>query len=110
MKPKTSNWSKDDYLAFLLLYMAEVDLETHRKELLYIANEIGVARLHEIEPQVEKCNDYQCIEIITELRDRYYPGEKGKDELLEEVRQLCNADGQYTEMEQAASMYLKKLL
>ncbi|MBP6185605.1 MAG: TerB family tellurite resistance protein [Saprospiraceae bacterium] len=97
---QTDHWDKRDYLAFVLLYLAGTDGVLEAEELRYIAARLGKDHLDHIQLVSADCNDIQCLEVMKELRPRFYPGEIGLESLKMEMHELCTADGRYSQMEE----------
>lgn len=99
MERQTQDWDKRDYLAFVLLYLAESDGELQEDELRYIAARLGKEHLEHIRETSASCNDIQCLEWMQALRRRFYPGELGLESLKLEMQELCRADGRFSPLE-----------
>lgn len=101
MSIDTNHWDKQDFLAFILLYLAEADGQLEDEELRYIADHLGKEHLEHIRQPASACNDYQCLQIMQELRPRFYPGPQGLDALKMEMAALCQVDGRFNQFEHA---------
>jgi hypothetical protein len=99
MNLKTDQWDKKDYLAFILLYLSEVDGVLEDSELTYIAARLGKDHLNHILEVSRECNDAQCLEVMRNLRPRFYPGSNGMDSLRLEMEELCKVDGHFSQLE-----------
>lgn len=95
----TDHWDKSDYLAFALLYLAEIDGVLEPEELRYIIARLGKDHLDHILEASANCSDIECIGLLKEMRPRFYPGEIGLDSLRLEMQELCNVDGRFSNME-----------
>ena len=110
MQIDTDKWDKEDYLAFILLYLAESDGNLEAEELKYIADHLGKEHLDHIRKPATKCNDYQCLEIMQNLRPRFYPGEEGIDTLKMEMKALFLVDGRFSQFENQFVQLIAKQL
>jgi hypothetical protein len=110
MQIDTSKWTREDYLAFVLYYMAGADVNIEPHELDVIAEHCGSAHLDTIRGLANQCNDFQCIELISQLRPQFFPGDAGKEELSRDMVELCQADGRFTHFEEAVLHSLRKIL
>lgn len=99
MHINTDHWDKQDYLAFILLYLAEADGRLEAEELKYIADHLGKEHLDHIRSSASECNDYQCLEVMRAMRPRFYPGEIGLDSLKMEMKALCQVNGRFSQFE-----------
>lgn len=105
-----SNWTKDDYRTFVLLYAANVDGELQEEEMELIESLEGEKRVKEIHKIASKLSDYECLNLFENEREKYYPGEAGKEELLKELSTLFKSDGKFTQFEQVVLRNLKRVL
>ena len=106
----TTHWNKADFLSFLLYYVANADGELHEDELIYIEDKLGEERLAEVEHLTNHQSDYEIINLISDLRNRFYPGKNGKDQLLQEMKMIAAADGEISQMEKLAIKTIDKIL
>jgi uncharacterized tellurite resistance protein B-like protein len=110
MKDVINNWSKDDFKTFLLIHIANADLKISRKELQMIMSEIREEDFKRIEMVWSECNDFDCINIIRDLKNKHYPGEEGKEQLIDEMTKLAYADKQFSIYEQNFIRTIKRFL
>lgn len=110
MHIETDHWDKQDYLAFILLYLAEADGQLEDKELQYIADHLGKEHLDHIRQPASECNDFQCLEVMRELRPRFYPGHDGLESLKSEMTELCKAGNQFSQFEHEVIEMITKQL
>lgn len=110
MKEYTDNWSKEEFKAFVMLHIAKADLTISNSELFVILENVNEEEFRKIETIWSKLNDFKCLELITEQRLKHFPGEDGKEQLINEITKLANADGHFSIYEQNLVRGLKKLL
>lgn len=105
-----NNWSKQELVAYILLYIANIDLKESNSERNYIMSRIDRDVFDEIYKEFNGDNDYQSINKITKAvkTHRYY--NNNLDELFADIKLMAFADGNYDQMEQLVYDYLKKLL
>ncbi len=106
----TSGWSKKEFLAFLLLHIANADLELSQEELMAIEKLVNEKKFKTIQMIWSKCNDIECINIIKELSNKYFPGDEGKEILIDEMTNLAKLDNELNISEEIMILSLKKLL
>jgi hypothetical protein len=105
-----NQWDHDDFKAFLMIHLANVDLETSEEEILAIIENVNMARYKKIKKVWNKCNDYTCLKIIRELKEKHYPGEEGKKQLIAEMTAIAQADEGISTNEQMLISALNRLL
>ncbi|MEJ2593728.1 MAG: hypothetical protein P8100_01035 [bacterium] len=106
----TAGWTKKEFLAFLLLHVANADLELSQEELMAIDALVDEKQFKTIQMIWSKCNDIECINIIKELRNKYFPGDDGKEVLIGEMTKLAGLDEKLNISEEIMILSLKKLL
>ena len=110
MEINSVKFNKDELYAFVLLYVANADLEIDSNETDMIRKHIKKKKFHEIEMIFEKCNDNDCLQIIMNHKSKYFSSTADKDKLIKEITSLIEIDDKKTEMEAAVLMGLKRLL
>lgn len=110
MKDKIDNWNKEEFKAFILLHIAHADLKISKKEVFMILDEIDEDSFKQIEMVWSGCNDFECIQIIRDLKSKYYPGDEGKDQLIDEMTKLAKADNKFSVSEQNFIRSIRRLI
>ncbi|MDX1477090.1 MAG: hypothetical protein R3301_05260 [Saprospiraceae bacterium] len=103
-------WSREEFLAFLLLYAAHIDAEYTPEEQAFIHQQIDPAHLQQVESEFKQMSDYELLQVIRAYEGNYYPSPRHKEEILNQVRALFRADGAMSIEESSLLMMLKKLL
>ena len=63
-----------------------------------------------VEQEFLSNSDYRSLQIIMDHKGIFYPTEDQKKELLDKMKSLFNADGDYSRIEKTLMMFLEKLL
>lgn len=103
-------WTKDELLAYILIYVSHLDLNESRKEKKYILSRVDKEVYQRVYEQFQKDSDYECIQNIIEgvKTHDYYRDDLA--DLFADIKLMAFADGNYAQMEQVAYMELKKIL
>ena len=104
------NFTKSELQAFILLYVANADLQFSDDEEKFIRKYINKKDLLEVEKVFDKCNDAECLEIILKHKNEYFPSTESKEKLIHEIVELIKLDDERNPMEEAVLMGLKRLL
>ncbi|MEJ6792209.1 MAG: hypothetical protein QNK89_05625 [Lacinutrix sp.] len=65
---KPNQWSKKELIAYILLYLANSDLDQSSEEKEYIISRVNEETFASVHKEFERDNDYQCIQkIITSI-------------------------------------------
>lgn len=107
---KHPHWSKDEFVAFLLFFAAKANMEYVDEEREMILKIISVDQLRQIEKEFYGLSDFQSIEIIHSYKTKYYSTPAEKKEVLDRIKNLFTADGEYDTMEKNMLLMLKKIL
>lgn len=110
MQTDTSNWTSKDFLAFLLVYASKADTQTTEDEILWIKSKCSISSFEQIMGLFNAQSDFQNIQTIQNLREVYYPGEEGKNQLKEFLSEFFHSDGKYSLLEQNVMRLLSKLM
>jgi thiosulfate/3-mercaptopyruvate sulfurtransferase len=107
---KHPHWSREEFLAFILLHAANADMECTDEERGIILEKISEDHLATVEAEYADLNDYQRLNIIQTYRPLYFKDKAQKAQILVEVEKIFNADGAYDVMEHSTYLMLQKIL
>tara|TARA_R110002049_G_scaffold18364_2_gene70326 strand:- start:3572 stop:4732 length:1161 start_codon:yes stop_codon:yes gene_type:complete len=103
-------WTKDDLLAYILIYISHLDLNETRKEYEYILTRVNKSIYQRVHDKFKKDTDYQCIQnIIEAVRTHDYYRNDFAD-LFADIKLMAFADGDFGHLEQVLYTHLKKIL
>ncbi|WGD34483.1 sulfurtransferase [Olleya sp. YS] len=107
---KPNTWTKDELLAYILLFVAHSDLDETRKEKDYILSRVDKKVYQRVHEQFDQDNDYQSIQNIIEgvKTHDYYRNDLA--DLFADIKLMAFADGEMDIMENMAYNLLKKIL
>lgn len=103
-------WTKDELLAYILIYVSHSDLNETWNEKEYILKRVEKDVYKRVYKQFKKDNDYQCIQNILEAvkANNYYRNDFA--DLFADIKLMAFADGEYDDMEKAVYASLKRIL
>jgi len=107
---KPNKWTKDELLAYILIFIAHSDLDESNKEKQYILSRVNKDVYQRVHDQFEEDNDYQSINNIIEavkVHD-YYRNDLA--DLFADIKLMAFADGEMDVMEDMSYKLLKKIL
>ena len=106
----TQNWTKEEFTAYVLLYVAQSNYIETEDESNYILSKVDTKSFNAIHTEIVHDNDYQSMEKIKQyLLDNKYSDED-KTQLIKEIKEVCFADGSVDILEKNTFMFLKKIL
>lgn len=107
---ENTNWDFNTFQAFVLIYASHADMEFTDDEKAQIKKSISPKKFEELYAQFNNLTDYQVLELILSYKEKYFSTQAEKEHLLNEMKKLFNADGEYSSLEKELLMFLNKLL
>ncbi len=104
------DWKYEDYLAFLLLYAANADLNINEKEKKYMESRVGRSEYEKVLALFEELNDVERIDVIVEFKRRYCKDENALERIISDFRKMLEIDHPMDAEEEAIFIGLKRLL
>ncbi len=106
---KTIDWTRDELVAYILLFAANSDFKEDNKERNVIISKVDMTTFSDIHNEFDNDNDYQGIQkIMTSLRQHNYD----KDDveiLLADIKVLFFSDGEFNINERMMLKSLERL-
>ncbi|TXE15109.1 hypothetical protein FUA26_00970 [Seonamhaeicola algicola] len=107
---RPSTWTKQQLIAYILLYVAHSDLNESNKEKAYILNRVDTNVYKLVYERFEKDNDYQSIENIIEAVKAHDYFRNDLADLFADIKLMAFADGDFKPMEQMVYNQLRHIL
>ncbi|MCK5401823.1 MAG: hypothetical protein KAJ28_09340 [Flavobacteriaceae bacterium] len=105
-----NNWTKDELVAYIMLYMANTDFVESNAEKNIIISIVDMQTFQRIHDEFDKDNDYQSLQkIINGLKQHNY-SKDDLESLFVDIKLLFLSDGDYDNLEHNMFLYLKKIL
>lgn len=105
-----SKWTKDELVAYILLFVAHSDLKETQQEHNYILSRVDANTYRRISHEFDNDNDYQSITKIVEAVNTDADYSTNPDALFADIKLMAFADGQMDQIEHAIYNSLKKIL
>ncbi|MAX71527.1 MAG: hypothetical protein CMC76_10600 [Flavobacteriaceae bacterium] len=106
---KTIHWTRDELVAYILLFAANSDFKEDNRERNIIIKKVDMNTFQEIHDEFDNDNDYQGIKkIMTSLKQHNYD----KDDievLLADIKTLFFSDGKFNINERNMLKSLERL-
>lgn len=105
-----TDWSKQEFKAYLLLYAANsnyFESEEEKEVILTLVDPIVYKRIHK---ELDHDNDYQSIQKILHNVEKFNYSKDDQAELINDIQSLFNANGEHDVLEDNLLLALKKLL
>jgi hypothetical protein len=107
---KTIDWTRDELVAYILLFAANSDFKEDNTERNVIISKVDMQTFQEIHDEFDGDNDYRGIQkIMTSLNQHGYDKDD-IDVLLADIKVLFFSNKEFNILEQNMLMFLTKLL
>mgnify|MGYP000126723971 FL=1 len=107
---KNSNWNREEFLAYVLLYAAHCNFFETKEEENYILSRVDEATFNKIHTEVVVDSDEENLNKIQQyIADNNF-NETEKNALLRDVKNVFFADGSIDVIEKKVFNILKKIL
>jgi len=103
-------WSYNEFLAFLLIYIANVDMDFAEEEMTMIRKNVGEKTYEKMFTEFDSMSDFKAYESILSYKGAYYPTAEQKEELIEKMRDLFDADADFNIMEKELLHFLERMM
>ncbi|MDX1684636.1 MAG: hypothetical protein R3275_05320 [Saprospiraceae bacterium] len=110
IQQKPPEWNEKEFLAFILLYAANLDMEYRDEEKKLIQELLDKEHYVKVRDVYRELNDHQCLQLIQEYKGWYFPTAERTEVLLSKLDELFEADGDYSNLESACRHMLHRLL
>jgi hypothetical protein len=107
---KTEVYTHHDLIAYALIYAAMVDYSISESEKDFIIGRVGRKEFNKMLKVYENDSDFESLERIKLLKDEFFPGEKGKDELLNLIEEVFKCDHEFDALENVVYHGIRRLL
>ena len=102
-------WTKDEFMAYMLIYASQINQIETEEEKELIQSRFDDQILKKIYKEINADNDYQRIQKIMVYTYQNNYTSQDLDDLLKEIKELLECDGRFDATEQALYFYLKKI-
>lgn len=103
-------YTRNDLIAYALIYAAMADYSISEKEKSFITDRVGKKEFKKMLRVYNEDSDLKGLERIELLKIEFFPGEKGKEELLNLIKDVFNADHSFDTLENNVYRGMRKLL
>jgi len=105
-----SNWTREEFLAYVLLYAAHCNFFETKEEERYILSMVNKQTYHKIHTEVVVDSDEENLTKIQQYVTENKISQNDKDHLIRAVKNVFFADGYVDNIEQKVYKILQKIL
>lgn len=103
-------WTKEELVAYILLYTANSDLTIANHEKNVIISKVDMKTFSKVHQEFDADNDYQSLQKIIAGLEAHNYSKDDLEALFSDIKTLFLSDGNYDVMEQSMFAYLKKIV
>ncbi|MEZ4909691.1 MAG: hypothetical protein R2774_02400 [Saprospiraceae bacterium] len=103
-------FNERELLAFLLIYIAHVDMVFSDEEKALIKERVGEACYNKMYDEYKTMSDYQAYELILSYKEVHFPTEEKKNDLLRNMQDLFESDHEFNIMEKELLHFLGRMM
>lgn len=105
-----TNWTYNEFLAFLLVYAAEMNYSLTKQELDFIKERTQINDIEKIKATVGSVSDVDAIDIIEDYRKKYLDSVEKKEQTKSDLENLLKTAGTHSQLEKAAVHILERII
>lgn len=106
---ETPAWSKEELMAYLLLFAANSDFKESNKERNMIISRVDHQTFQKIHDEFSEDNDYQSIQKIMAALENHDYSQDDLESLQADIKLMFHADGSFDLLEKNLFTFLKRL-
>lgn len=110
MSQENTNWSREEFEAYLLFYAANADFVESEEEKKVIHSKVSETAYAKMHAEFEKDKDFTRIQKIINTAERFELSKQEVDGLFSEIAEIFEADGKVDILEREIFIGLKRVL
>lgn len=110
MSQENTNWSREEFEAYLLFYAANADFVETEEEKKVIHSKVSEAAYSKMQAEFAKDNDYLRIQKIINTAERFELSKTEIEVLFNEISEIFEADGKVDILEREMFIGLRRVL
>ncbi len=105
-----TNWTREEFLAYVLLYAAHCNYFETKEEENYILSVVNKETYHKIHTEVVVDSDEDNLNKIQHYVNEHKLSQEDKESLIREIKKVFFADGYVDVMEKKVFKILQKII
>lgn len=110
MQIDDSHWTYEEFLAFLLVYGAQMTSSISPEEKAFIKARTGINDIDKIVKQVNRISDMEAIDVITDYRKRYLQTADKEQKVRHDLEDLLKATDKPSQLDSVIIHIIEKLV
>lgn len=104
------NWSYNEFLAFVLVFGAEMNVPLSKEELQFIQERTQIENIAKIKAKVDSVSDSEGLEVIEHFRQKFLTTALEEQKAKHDLESLLKTEGKHSSFEKAAVHIIEKLI
>lgn len=105
-----STWSYNEFLAFLLIYGAEMNAPLTKEELQYIQQRTNIADVAKIKNKVDSVSDAEALDVIDDYKKKFLINPEAETQARKDLHNLLDTPGMHSQLEKVVVHILERLI
>jgi|TARA_B110001469_G_C9549443_1_gene272625 hypothetical protein len=105
-----TNWTKEEFVAYTLIHASQTDCIICDEEIDYLESKFDSDIIKKMVKELDHDNDYQRLQKIMHFINHNKLTRIDLNNLLDEIKNVFESDGDFNPYQQNTFMYLKKIL
>lgn len=105
-----NNWTYNEFLAFLMVYGAQMNFNLSSEELEFIKTRTGIQNIEKIKSKVDSISDMEAIEVVAEYKKKYLSTPDTATKAKRDLEELLNTPGNHSQLEKVVVHLIERLL
>ncbi|MBL7776665.1 MAG: hypothetical protein JNK66_00060 [Chitinophagales bacterium] len=105
-----SNWSYNEFLAFLLIYGAEMNAPLTSEELAYIQQRTNISDVLKIKSKVDSVSDAEALDVIDDYKKKFLNTAEAEAQARKDLHNLLDTPGMHSQLEKVVVHILERLI
>jgi hypothetical protein len=105
-----TDWTYAEFHAFVMFYAANADSRITAEEIDLIRPTLPVEEYDAVFKAFKSCSDMEALDHILTYRDRYFPNEAAKKQLLSDMEMIFKADNHFSAIERSVERIFGRMI
>lgn len=110
MQVDDTHWTYNEFLAFLLVYGAQMTANINAEEKAFIKARTGITDIDKIVAQVNNMSDIEAIDIISDYRHRFLQTADKEEKVRHDLEDLLETNDKPSQLDNVIIHILEKLV
>ena len=106
----TIDWTRDELVAYILLFAANADFKEDNKERNAIISKVDMQTFSDIHEEFDNDNDYQGIKKIKTSLEQHNYDKEDIEVIIADIKVLFFSDKEFNVLEQNMLRFLERIL